>query len=67
MNGAIEGDVLQGNVGDCWFLAALSALSARRDLWEQVCPREARDQDAGVYGFLFHRGELSILAIQFPV
>ncbi|KEF60594.1 uncharacterized protein A1O9_02155 [Exophiala aquamarina CBS 119918] len=46
-------DILQGSVGDCWFLAALSALSCNPHFIERVCVYQ--DQTVGVYGFVFHR------------
>jgi hypothetical protein len=45
--------VRQGNVGDCWFLAALVALSGDRKLLEKLCV--ARNEKVGVYGFVFFR------------
>jgi hypothetical protein len=55
IDGATAQDVHQGHGGDCWFLAALMAVSAKKDLIEQLCV--ARDETAGVYGFVFYRGE----------
>ena len=52
--GATASDVRQGNHGDCWFLAALCTLCNKKDLIERVCV--AKDEDVGVYGFVFHRG-----------
>ncbi|PKS07480.1 hypothetical protein jhhlp_006084 [Lomentospora prolificans] len=46
-------DVRQGNGGDCWLLAALCTLSNKKGLIERVCV--ARDEQVGVYGFVFHR------------
>ncbi|KAH8808104.1 hypothetical protein F5884DRAFT_677059 [Xylogone sp. PMI_703] len=51
--GPTSGDIRQGNDGDCWFLAALTALSNKPGLIERVCV--ARDEKVGVYGFVFHR------------
>jgi hypothetical protein len=50
---AIANDVKQGAVGDCWFLAAITALSGKSELIERLCV--ARDEKVGVYGFVFHR------------
>lgn len=47
-------DVRQGEVGDCWFISALCALSNTTDLLSKVCV--ARDEKVGVYGFVFYRG-----------
>ncbi|KAL8909956.1 MAG: hypothetical protein Q9171_004722 [Xanthocarpia ochracea] len=46
-------DVRQGEVGDCWFLSAVCALSNCKDLLHRVCV--ARDEKVGVYGFVFQR------------
>ena len=32
MDGAEEGDVIQGELGDCWMLGALSVVATRDDL-----------------------------------
>ncbi|KAI9894416.1 MAG: hypothetical protein M1814_003173 [Vezdaea aestivalis] len=53
VDGASSGDVRQGRDGDCWFLAALCTLSNAKGLIERVCV--ARDEQVGVYGFVFHR------------
>ncbi|KAF6228137.1 hypothetical protein HO133_007865 [Letharia lupina] len=51
--GATASDVRQGFNGDCWFLSALCALCNKKDLVNNVCV--ARDEEVGVYGFVFHR------------
>lgn len=56
VDGASAKDIRQGREGDCWFLSALSTLcnlEPTEHLINKVCV--ARDQDVGVYGFLFHR------------
>lgn len=53
-DGVHANDVQQGRNGDCWFLAAVAAISSIKDLAEKNCV--ARDEDVGVYGFVFHRG-----------
>ena len=53
IDGATANDVHQGNSGDCWFLAALMAVSAKKELIENLCV--ARDEKVGVYGFVFYR------------
>ena len=53
IDGASSDDVCQGRDGDCWFIAALCTLSNVKGLIEKVCV--ARDEQVGVYGFVFHR------------
>lgn len=57
LEGATANDVRQGNDGDCWFMSALCTLSNKEGLIEKVCV--ARDEQVGVYGFVFHRGKSS--------
>ncbi|KJA14578.1 hypothetical protein HYPSUDRAFT_150192 [Hypholoma sublateritium FD-334 SS-4] len=47
--------VRQGQLGDCWFLAALSAIATVDSgaLLKKLCV--ARDEEVGVYGFIFFR------------
>ncbi|KAL8853966.1 MAG: hypothetical protein Q9221_001274 [Calogaya cf. arnoldii] len=51
--GATANDVRQGKSGDCWLLAALCAITNKKDLVDRVCVH--RDEQVGVYGFVFHR------------
>lgn len=60
LDGVSSNDVRQGRNGDCWFLAAVAALSNVEGLMLKNCV--ARDEEVGVYGFVFHRG-ISIYAI----
>ncbi|KAK3062259.1 hypothetical protein LTS18_004500, partial [Coniosporium uncinatum] len=53
IEGATANDVRQGKEGDCWFMAALCTLSNKEGLIQKVCV--ARDEQVGVYGFVFHR------------
>ncbi|KAI9655670.1 MAG: hypothetical protein M1831_004822 [Alyxoria varia] len=54
IDGATASDVRQGTtIADCWFLAAVSALSGSKDLLMRLCVD--RDEQAGVYGFVFFR------------
>lgn len=55
IDGASATDVHQGSGGDCWFLAALMAVSAKKELIENLCV--ARNEKMGVYGFVFYRGQ----------
>lgn len=58
IDGASATDVHQGHSGDCWFLAALMAVSAKKELIDNLCV--ARNESAGVYGFVFYRGKIFI-------
>ncbi|EXJ83853.1 hypothetical protein A1O1_07481 [Capronia coronata CBS 617.96] len=53
VDGVSYDDMLQGSAGDCWFLAAISALGCNPEFIERVCV--IQDQAVGVYGFVFHR------------
>jgi hypothetical protein len=53
VKGATANDIRQGRDGDCWFMAALCTLGNKEGLIEKVCV--ARDEQIGVYGFVFHR------------
>ncbi|KXH31552.1 calpain family cysteine protease [Colletotrichum simmondsii] len=53
MNGYSSSDIKQGSNGDCWWLAAVATIAHRKDLMEKVCV--ARDEECGVYGFVFQR------------
>ncbi|KAF9461870.1 hypothetical protein BDZ94DRAFT_1310221 [Collybia nuda] len=52
-NGADSNDIIQGKLGDCWFLSALATISTAKGLVEKLCV--ARDEQVGVYGFIFFR------------
>ncbi|KAF8855119.1 cysteine proteinase [Acephala macrosclerotiorum] len=58
LDGAKGNDVRQGRLGNCWMAAAVSAVTNKSGLIERLCP--ARNEEVGVYGFVFHRdGEWS--------
>ncbi|KAK7052858.1 hypothetical protein VNI00_004177 [Paramarasmius palmivorus] len=46
-------DIVQGSIGDSWFISALATMSTVEAVLERCCP--ARDEEAGVYGFIFFR------------
>ncbi|KAJ3241269.1 hypothetical protein HDU81_001254 [Chytriomyces hyalinus] len=51
--GITPGDIRQGSEGDCWFLAALSILASVPSTLTKTMV--ARDEQVGVYGFVFYR------------
>ncbi|KAJ3500420.1 hypothetical protein NLJ89_g9806 [Agrocybe chaxingu] len=53
VDGASSSDIVQGKLGDCWFLSALSTVATSPGLIEKCCV--ARDEEVGVYGFIFFR------------
>ncbi|OQR95149.1 cysteine protease family C02 [Achlya hypogyna] len=46
---ASSGDVIQGNLGDCWFLGAISVLATRMDLLKQVFWRDDQYKEHGLF------------------
>ncbi|MCJ1405909.1 calpain 2, (m II) large subunit [Xylographa trunciseda] len=51
-------DIRQGAEGDCWFISSLGSLcvdTESRHLIEKICPKKARNEKVGVYGFVFFR------------
>ncbi|KAH8883681.1 cysteine proteinase [Thozetella sp. PMI_491] len=53
LDGYSSSDIKQGSVGDCWWLAAVATIAHRKELIDKVCV--ARDEECGVYGFVFQR------------
>ena len=53
IDGFSSSDIKQGALGDCWWVAAVSNIAHRKDLMEKICV--ARDEECGIYGFVFHR------------
>lgn len=53
IDGYSKSNIQQGASGDCWWLAALGTITDREELMEKICV--ARDEEVGVYGFVFHR------------
>lgn len=46
-------DVIQGDIGNCWFLSGVTTVATMPGLVEKFCV--ARDEEVGVYGFTFQR------------
>ncbi|KAF7930150.1 hypothetical protein BELL_0701g00020 [Botrytis elliptica] len=51
-------DIRQGSEGDCWFISSLACLTVDEEfprLIDKLCPKNARNEEVGVYGFVFYR------------
>lgn len=51
-------DIRQGSEGDCWFISSLGCLIVDETfprLINKLCPKKARNEEIGVYGFVFYR------------
>ena len=46
-------DVNQGDIGNCWFLAAMANLVENKALFDKVMPKDQPDFDSGRYCGLF--------------
>lgn len=63
VDGASSCDVKQGSLGNCWLVAASSALAQEKELWNKVIPDhveqdwndETPDSYAGIFHFRFWR------------
>ncbi|KAJ7364635.1 hypothetical protein DFH08DRAFT_839665 [Mycena albidolilacea] len=52
-NSPYSNEIIQGQCADCWFISALTATSMVEGLAQKYCV--ARDEQVGVYGFIFWR------------
>ncbi|XP_051512469.1 calpain-5-like [Myxocyprinus asiaticus] len=63
VNGISAHDLHQGQLGNCWFVAASSSLASREALWQKVIPnwkdqewdKEKPENYAGIFHFRFWR------------
>ncbi|XP_053568515.1 calpain-8-like [Bombina bombina] len=55
VSGATRSDICQGEVGDCWLMAAIASLTLYEDVLAQVVPQNQsfQDQYAGIFHFKF--------------
>ena len=53
-DGAGAGDVIQGALGDCWYISAMSLMATRPDLLKNCIVSES-NKDKGVYTFKFSK------------
>lgn len=79
VDGADANDIVQGRIGDCWFLSALATMSTSKGLIEKFCVAASntvshhasvvnveltqRDEKVGVYGFIFFRDASWVVVI----
>jgi hypothetical protein len=56
VDGVEEGDVIQGQLGDCWFLGALAVVATRIDLLKELIV--SSESDYGFYQFRFYKVRL---------
>ncbi|KIY72958.1 cysteine proteinase [Cylindrobasidium torrendii FP15055 ss-10] len=61
IDGASSSDIVQGALGDCWFVSALATMATAQGLVEKFCV--ARDEKVGVYGFVFFRDTKWVIVI----
>lgn len=61
VEGASSGDLIQGRLGNCWFVAASSCLALYKELWNRVIPSDQEwddnkpDDYCGIFHFRFWR------------
>ncbi|NXL57595.1 CAN13 protein, partial [Chordeiles acutipennis] len=55
LDGVSRFDIMQGEIGDCWMLAALGSLTLQKRFLENVLPKDQGFQDdyAGIFHFRF--------------
>ncbi|CAI6061124.1 unnamed protein product [Clonostachys chloroleuca] len=53
VDGFSGSDIKQGYLGNCWWVAAIGNIAHRKDLMKKICV--ARDEECGVYGFVFFK------------
>ena len=62
IDGTEEGDVIQGGLGDCWFLGALAVVATRDDLIRELVV--SAHPELGFYQFRFFKnGAWSIVTV----
>ena len=50
VDGSSQRDIKQGELGDCWLLAAMATISQHQELLERVCPDQTFDFKEGYNG-----------------
>lgn len=56
VDGADADDVIQGGLGDCWFLGALSCVGSRQELLDRCIAVVPKHPKRGHYAFRFFKG-----------
>ena len=54
VDGVAAGDVIQGSLGNCWFISAMSVLATRQDLLKNVIVSD-RNKAKGIYTLKFSK------------
>ena len=63
-------DINQGDIGDCWFLAALANLADNEEAFARVVPGEqsfGTEQYIGAFRFCFYRFQFTYFIFVFIV
>jgi hypothetical protein len=55
IGGSSSGDVIQGKLGDCWFLGALAVLGTQQKLIENCFWRKDSFKEFGLYVCIFYK------------
>ncbi|KAJ1399835.1 hypothetical protein B484DRAFT_245813 [Ochromonadaceae sp. CCMP2298] len=55
LDGAASGDVIQGQLGDCWFLSALAVMGANEDLLQVCFWKQDSFKEHGLYVLRFYK------------
>uniref|UniRef100_A0A8C3MZR9 Uncharacterized protein n=1 Tax=Geospiza parvula TaxID=87175 RepID=A0A8C3MZR9_GEOPR len=65
-DGVSRFDIMQGEIGDCWMLAALGSLTLRKQFLENVLPKDQGFQDdyAGIFHF---RSVMAVISPALPI
>jgi len=63
IGGAESGDVIQGQLGDCWFLGALAVVATRIDLIKEICVSDHSEHSGFVQFRFYKNGKWTVVTI----